>query len=270
MTERQRETAVLVMSDLHYGKHTASYTVDVFPKRLEAISRRLARLHELLTGQYDIDALRIMCLGDVNDGTEIYKTQAHHQRLSNVEEQAEYLTDNLAVFLAQQKDVWGHVEIDTVPGNHGRSGLFAHEAASWDIVSYRYLGHKVAHLDIPVTIDKRDPFLRVVRIRGHRYLLYHGHGIRMYQGIPWYGIQQRLMRWNTTKRLSGFDVAMFGHFHYSGTMPINRIHTMLTGTMITDDEWALQELGWESVNSWHLFGVSDKRPVTWHFDVDTA
>ncbi len=44
---KQRETAVLVMSDLHFGKATSSYDPDVFRKRLNQLSKRLERLRAL-------------------------------------------------------------------------------------------------------------------------------------------------------------------------------------------------------------------------------
>lgn len=265
----QRETAVLVMTDLHFGKQTSSFGVDGFGDRLQLIADRVSRVRQLMPG-YEFDELVVCVLGDVNDGSDIYATQAHHQAETNVEEQAEQLTDLLVPYFAKLKDAWGKVRIECIPGNHGRVGKFAHEAANWDIVAYKYLRAKLKESGVPVHLNGRgaNPFIRLVPVRNHRYLLYHGHDIRSFGNIPWYGMQLRVARWNTTKKLTPFDVVLMGHFHSFGAWSFNRIQLMLSGTMITDDEWALQTLGWESANKWWMFGVSDKRPVTWQFGID--
>ncbi len=59
-----------------------------------------------------------------------------------------------------------------------------------------------------------------------------------------------------------------GHFHSSGIWRINKIRLVLSGTMVTDDDWALRTLGWESAPEWWLFGVSNRRAMTWQFPVE--
>lgn len=264
--DKQQETAVLVMTDLHYGKKTSSFNPEVFEKRLKEVGERIGRIKDRLTG-YKFDKLVTFLLGDVNDGTAIYATQPHHQAETNVEEQAEQLTDLLSDWFLRQKEIWGNVEIECIPGNHGRSGI-THEEANWDIVAYKYLRHKLNSEDIAVHMNrKKNAFIRKVEIRKHNYLLYHGHDIKSFSNIPWYGIMLRIARWNTTK-LAPFDAVLMGHFHSFGSWKFNQIEIMLSGTMVTDDDWALQTLGYESANRWWLFGVSDSRPVTWRFELD--
>lgn len=264
----QRESAILVMSDLHFGKETATYNPHVFTERLSELGQSLKRIHALLRG-YQIDELVIAMLGDANDGTGIYPTQEHHQGISNAEQQADQLSRLLSKFLLGQQRVWGKVRVECVPGNHGRAGKHAHEAANWDIVTYRYLQKSLEDKGIPVRMngDRADPFIRKIKVRGHSYVLYHGHDIRTFSNIPWYGMMLRLSRWLSTK-ISPFDVALMGHFHTAGTWDINRVRLFLSGTMVSDDDWALRTLGWESANKWWLFGVSDTRPVTWQYGVE--
>lgn len=264
--EKQKETAVLVMSDLHYGKKTESFNPDSFKERLFALGERLGHIKSCLAG-FEFDRLVVFLLGDVNDGTLIYASQPHHQAETNVEEQAEQLTDLLTEWFLNQKKIWGKVDIECIPGNHGSSGRNTHENANWDMVAYKYLRHKL-HNEIAVRMNRKEnAFIRKVEIRSHQYLLYHGHDIKSYSSIPWYGIMMRIARWNTTK-LAPMDVVIMGHFHSSGTWKFNQIEVMLSGTLITDDDWALQTLGYESANKWWLFGVSDKRPITWRFELD--
>ncbi len=261
----QQETAVLVMTDAHYGKRTKTFSPEVFIKRLNKVSSTLARLKELLGGGYEFDQLVIAMLGDMNDGTGIFATQSHEQAVSDVEAQAWEFSEHMTGFLKDQAQLWKKVRVECVPGNHGRAGKFAAESANWDRVAYRYMSMKAkeyAHVNYG-----DGSMLRKIAIRGHHYMLYHGHEIRSFGNIPWYGMLLRMSRWMSTK-LAPFDVALMGHFHTSGIWRINKIRMVLGGTMVTDDDWALRTLGWESAPEWWFFGVSTKRAMTWQFPVE--
>ncbi len=266
--DASKEAAVLCMTDLHYGKKTDSFNQDKFETEILALTETMQSRRESFAGK-NITELVVCMLGDVNDGSEIYPTQPHHQVETNVEVQAEEITEILTPFFLKMKEIWGNVRIETVPGNHGRSGRFAHDFASWDTVTYKYLRGKLKG-DVQVGINKSgvNPFLRRVNVLGHNYLLYHGHDIKIFNGIPWYGIWQRVAKWATTKTLTPFDVVMTGHFHSFADNSLNKIRILLNGTMITDDDWALQVLGRESDNKWHLFGVTKDKAVDWQYPVD--
>lgn len=265
--ESQRETAVLVATDMHYGKLTATFNPQSFRRRTSALGEKLKRLREFLSN-YEFDELVIACLGDVNDGTDIYATQPYHQAIVNVEQQAEGWAGIMREFSLRQADVWGRVRWECVPGNHGRGGRRVAEAANWDIVAYRYLRLMLNDGRIVVNMPPADgdPFLRVMKIYQHGYLIYHGHEIRAWGSIPWYGILLRLLRWNAA--MSGWNVALMGHFHTLGFWRFNRITVLCSGTMVTDDDWSLRMFGWEPAAQWWLFGVSPKRAVTWQFPVE--
>lgn len=265
---RRRETAVLLMSDLYWGKKTATFDRAILRARLEAFGEKLAGIRELLGGEYEFDELRIALLGDANDGSGIYPTQAFHQDQANVEMQARELAAFLAPWLRAQKGVWGSLSLDCVPGNHGRSGKFAHEAASWDIVAYRYLADRLGDA-VPLRMNERgNVFMLPATLYGWRFLWYHGHSIKMHMSIPWYGLQRRLNNWSTTSQYGPIDVAASGHFHTLGCWQLNRIISFLTGTAVSDDDWSVETLGYESATRWWIFGASPQRPVTWQFALD--
>ena len=263
----QGESAVLLMTDVHYGRKTASYNPKVFAKRLTRLSQTLGGIREGLAS-LSLDRLVVFMAGDMNDGTDIYATQPHEQAESNVEAQADELSELLSSWLLEQKRIWGTVSVEAVPGNHGRAGKRAAVAANWDMVFYRYLALRLGEA-IPVGLNPRpkSPFIRKVELRDHQYILYHGHRIKSYFNIPWYGMSMRLHRWMST-RLAPFDMVCLGHFHTFGAWDVNRKTILVSGTMITDDDWALEEFGWESSARWWLFGVSDKHPMTWQYRLE--
>lgn len=265
---KQRETAILVVSDAHAGKRTSTYNPDILESRIAALSERLFRVRGLL-GEYDFDGLRIMMLGDMVDGACIYPTQAHHQAQTSASDQMMHSVGIWRRFMAEQVDVWGDVEVWPVPGNHGRASLASAEIDNWDALLYMMLANASPQRSrVLWPAEDCDPFLRVFRTYGHGYLAYHGNGIPMYQSIPWYGIQTRALRWLSAKCLESWDVATFGHFHSCGYWTFNRLQVFCTGTMASNDEWALERFGWESSAAWWLFGASHKRPVTWQFKME--
>ena len=143
MQRTQVESAVLHVTDVHWGKKTESFDVKVCSKRLNAVGEKLGRVRELLAS-YDFDKLVILITGDINDGSEIYANQATEQAESDVEEQANCAAATLADLVRRQKRIWGNVEIEAVPGNHGRSGRGGHIAANWDVTCYRYMSFRLA------------------------------------------------------------------------------------------------------------------------------
>ena len=265
------ETAVLTITDPHYGKGTATYDPDIFKLRLDGVRDKVAKIWELHRGHHVFDKLVIPILGDVNDGSGIFPTQGLHQVITDPNRQAREVARHLGAFARDMRDIWGVVELECVPGNHGRTGKFGHEAANWDMVAYQYLQMQVENDGIPVRMNERgNPFLRTIDIRGHKFLLYHGHEIRSWGSIPWYGILLRLSRWLMTEEFRDVKVVLMGHFHTKGRWQFNRVEALVSGTMVTDDEWAKQVFGWESATKWWMFGVSDSRPISWAYDIELA
>lgn len=270
--KKHHETAVLVVTDTHYGKATGSYNPSASTRQHELVVERVTRVADTLRRSYDFDRLVLALLGDGPDGSDIYPSQAHHQDITNAEEQAiAYADDVLTPFVKGIKESFRQVDIRTVPGNHGRSGKHKSEAENWDITAARYLEKNLdkvrgVNLDVP----RHVPKVHIEEIRGHRFLLYHGDGVKGYQGIPFYGLRQRALNWRSTATYGDFRVLHVGHFHSFGRMQHNDITIMLNGTMVSDDQWALDELGYESQQAWHFHGVSDERPITFDFGIETG
>jgi len=89
---KQRETAILTMTDAHFGKCTKSFNPTVFVERLKKLSKSLERIHTLL-GDYAFDELVIAMVGDMVDGTMIYPTQVYHQEITSVSQQLVFLSE---------------------------------------------------------------------------------------------------------------------------------------------------------------------------------
>ena len=137
-----------------------------------------------------------------------------------------------------------------------------HEAASWDIVTYRYLKLKVVDLkNVSVNVSG-DMFMKVVKVRGHGILMYLGHNIKMVSGVPWNAIGMRLMRWGNTS-MPKFTAAVMGHFHTLGHWRLNNVKLFSTGAFVSDDKWALEVIGWDSKPASWLIGVNEREVGSW-------
>lgn len=248
-----RTTKVLVAGDMHFGKKTGTYNIEIFKKKMERVREDVKSRR-----QFTDEDLVIVILGDTNDGTGIFPTQQHHQEETNVEQQAALWADFAAGWVKGFLEDWGKVRLVLVAGNHGRSGKFSHEAANWDLVAYRYLSMKIP-AEIPVEISADyGVFFHVTNIRGHRILLHHGNTINCYQNIPWYGMQTRMLRWQQT-RFGPFAAMLMGHFHSSGIWTINNIDVILTGSPVSDDEFPLEVMGYEGDSCWWLLTSTDRK-----------
>jgi len=266
--KKSKETAVICISDVHIGKETESFDMTIVKKRVKHFVKSTQRIYELMSAGCSFDRVVVLFLGDVNDGTQIYKTQPHHQAETDVNAQAVIAAETMFLpVLKDLADLYGKVEVHGVAGNHGASSRFTHEASNWDLVFYHYL-RMLTKNEKRIKVHIHPDFIHVLPVRNHGILLYHGHQIKSYQQIPWYGVVQRALRWTAARRLPTWDILTMGHFHTFGLQDINRFTILMNGTMVTDDEWALQTIGYESSNKWWTWGMSNKRPITWSFGVD--
>lgn len=261
---------ILTMTDIHIGKRTESYSPEVAQRRINEWVSTVRQRIAILRAHYEIEKLHVFLLGDVVDGANIYPSQPHHQADSNPDTQAMFAAETILKPVFEQLAEEAPVEIDVEPGNHGRTGKHAIEAANWDITCYRYLDLLFrGHSRITVNIATAAQFVKVVNVRGHGHLLYHGHEIRSFANIPWYGMMNRLLRWQNSS-LPRWSTAHMGHFHSCGTWEINKFTMYSSGTMVTHDTWAFQVLGWESANNWWMLVSTDSEPVEIAFKIRTA
>lgn len=254
----------LLMSCAHYGKETPTYNVGVLEHRFEKLTRVLVDTCKSLGS--DVEELTVVNAGDNNDGAMIYDNQEAHQDEQDPLLQVDPMLDTLIDLSEIVHDETGvRVKWHCVAGNHGRISHHVHEQANWDILLYRLMQREAQRLDwLEVNIgspEKEDMFLRKFNIDGVSCIAYHGSSIKSYSGFPRYGINRRVQNWLTSKPFRFCQYVFLGHFHTCEYFPINDHAVYVTGTMVSDDGWALEKLGYQSVPQWWLLFFENGRVI---------
>lgn len=258
---------MLHLSDLHGGKETSSFNSQVLTKRLDTVLERSVKIASIIKAGYRLRRLYIANTGDNVDNDSIYKTHPHHveKRLSYGRAQVNFMADLLKPFLLNCREIADEVVFQGVRANHGRVTSYTHESNNWDLMLYDKLKDRLCEQK-GITIDYGESFAHLFDVEGHGVLLYHGAGIKSYQSIPFYGIRQRVMRWKLS--MPPFRIVLLGHFHQVLEDNISDTICLMSGTAVSDDDFALENYGNDGVRRFQFFGMHRDHPMTWRFEVE--
>lgn len=261
---KSKEDIILLISDFHVGAKTVSYDIREVPIRINNLIENCLDVLSLISNGVEIENIYLFFLGDIVNGEGVYPTQWYHSS-ATVTEQLREAVSGFSILVRILSEYCKKLVICGVRGNHGRTGRFNAEESNYDIFFYDLL-HLACkdYAEFHITKD----FYMFEEVRGYKYLLTHGDQIKMYQSIPHYGLVQSGMRWYGS--LGPFDVMCVGHFHTIYTGCWNQFQYIMNGTALTDDSFALEKLKMHSVPKMVMFGVSDRRPITWMFHIDVA
>jgi len=269
-----QETAVLLFSDPHIGEIVdkdvvcgfGEYDFAMFNKRLKFLARSIRSIIvRKLTG-YKIDKLCIFELGDMVSG------RIHDELIENSEDiifqimNGAFVTAQFVLELAQ---MFPEIEIDGVPGNHGRLAqkkYYKKRYTNWDFVFYQFLGMFLAN-NPRIKCNFPKSFFIIKKVRGWTFLLIHGDSIRGWMGIPWYGIERMMWKLGDLLKDKGIkiDYRVLGHFHNTGELDRASGEIIINGSMIGGTEYSLMSMGEFNRPTQLFFGVHTEIGVTWRY-----
>lgn len=268
LDDRVVEEAVLVLSDIHFGKKTDTFNYQVLGDRFTKLHYAIARIVGLLRKGYKITKLNVFLLGDVVDGDMIYPGQAHSIEMPVIDQIYQLGFPMLRDFFLLMTKLFKTVEVHCIYGNHGRVNKYASRKTNFDYVLYKQL--EVYFRNYPCLVfHVYDDWKAVVSIQGHKFLITHGDAVSGGSyGIPLYGLIAALMRWATTIP-DDFEYMVVGHFHSANILHWTKDLTLITnGTFVSSDDFAMRVLKIESNPSQQFFGVNNKRGLTWHYTIN--
>ena len=263
--EGDEEIIVLHASDGHAGKQTKSYSGLEFKERMYKLYESTMTITELHRKMYPIRKLHIVNTGDNCQGENPFQGSV----IGSVEMGARDQVTKLAVpvwndVIGSLKQHFDEIIFDGFAGNHGHDKL-APATSSLDLLFYDILRSGIGQQK-GITINIHEQFADIVYINNFKFFVFHGDGIPCQQGVPFFALDKKLKSWYI--QWGGFNYALGGHFHKRHSDEVaSKFEYFMCGTLVSDDEWALNKLGISSNPSQGIFGVHPRKGVTWRYPV---
>lgn len=219
--------------------------------------------------------LWIAALGDAVEGDQ--HGASKHTTWGNTMKAALSVGDVLAQGVADLAEYFPEIIVVGVPGNHPRwakkiDWRGAHE--SFDYLTLTQTATRLQNYidEGRVTIHAPDAYQAVVNIRGYNFLFSHGHEVKSWNGIPFYGLERKNRRIQTL--FSQKDVQLhyhcIGHFHQAASMATPAGELFINGAWPRTSEFAFDALAAANNPMQMVMGVHEERGVTWRLPVYVA
>lgn len=266
LSDDHEEVVILNIGDAHFGR----YVTDRMQEKVNELYKAVTKVVAIHRSAYKVKTLVINMLGDLVDGEGIYSSQSHEQKFYLMEQMYRYGSPMICNLLNQLSNEFEEIIINTIPGNHGRSGTSRtnnpNVELNYDTIMYEQMKAMTAgnpRISWNITWD----WYQVVEVLGWNFMLHHGDKIRSWMNIPFYGIINKGMRWKGSLP-EEWDFMFMGHFHTTHELKWNDFRIYGSGTWLDNDKFALGELGMDSATEQSMFGVSKKRGITWKYNID--
>lgn len=262
------ESLLLLLSDWHAYEVVKpervlglnEYSADVLGRRAWRIIHGVRSIAgKLRAGGWRLPRLVVACNGDFISGT-IHEVERHSDA-PNVIQAAIGCGLLLAQCLRDLAAGFETVDVFGTSGNHGR--LPDHRrvnpkdpSRSWDYLIYSVARQALA--DVPhVRFTLPDSYSVVYEVEGWRFYQGHGHDIKSWQSIPFYGISRAATGLNALRVAAGCPIHyfLFSHFHNAGSICAPGSEYFVNGSLIGGTEFSVHGLGRADRPSQWLFGV---------------
>lgn len=202
-----KPTLVVALTDLHFGKKTDKFNIEVATHRLETMPARIVETG-IIPG--DVDEVLLLVGGDTLEGEDIYANQNGVLECPVIH-QAKAVTSALWNTVLNFKSTFKcKVRVETSPGNHGRMSKTANTDSNWDNVVSMMLGLIAEGVNDPdIIVNVNFDFFKIFDVKGKRGMLYH-YGTK-HLGTP--ATQVKFAGWVINDHI---DFIVHGHWHRWG------------------------------------------------------
>lgn len=255
-----KESIVVMLSDLHIGKVVENEGVDVYNteialKRIEELTHGIQRVINHARMGTQIDEIVILCLGDLVDNEAIYHSHAHHID-SHVALQVKNTIRALWKMIITLTEIEGveKVRVLCVRGNHGRSGAIGgHEDSNFDTIVHDGLEwSSILHNDSRITVSSKYSQFNIAEVKGHRILMRHEAPAHADTSAA----KSRISGWLD---LHGPIAAItYGHLHHPSISTYNDRYLFMNGSLVGGDDLS-ERMAVGNAPTQLLFGVTRKR-----------
>lgn len=277
------ESLILLLSDWHAYEIVRpervlglnEYDAAVLGRRAWRVIQGVRSIADKMrAGGWRFPKLIVACNGDMISGT-IHEVERHSDA-PNVIQAAIGCGLLLAQSLRDLAASFEQVEVFGTSGNHGR--LPDHRRVSqkdptrsWDFLIYSVARQALADVK-NVTFTLPDSYSVVYDVEGWRVYQGHGHDIKSWQSIPFYGISRAATGLNALRVAAGVPIHyfLFSHFHNPGSICAPGSEYFVNGSLIGGTEFSVNGLGRADRPSQWLLGVHRDHGVThrWPIQAD--
>lgn len=212
--------------------------------------------------------------GDFVSGT-IHELERHTDAPSIV--QAVYgCAELLARAIRDLSAEFPAVEVFCTAGNHGRLPDARRmqqkdPTRSWDTMVYliaRSMLRDVEHVEFFIPNSYSVAF----EIEGWNFLQTHGHDVKSWNSIPWYGLNRLVSNINALEASRGKTIHyfLFGHFHEKSSLEHASGESFINPSLIGGNEFTLNALGKMGKPGQLMLGVHQEHGVTWRFPLSAV
>jgi len=274
--KQSRETMVQLWSDWHNGEVVTAeatrgfnaFGSDIFEQRVDAITEAHLSIKQRLEsgGGWQYDRCVIACNGDFVSGTihELEKHSDHDNVIHAVYETGLALARAIRALAAQ----YPSVEVFCTSGNHGRlpdarKVQQKEPTRSWDTAVYLFAKTALSACK-NVTFFLPNAYSVSYEVYGWRFLQTHGHDVKSWGGIPFYGINRMVGNINALEAGRGTPIHywLLSHFHTMSSMPHATGEMFVNGSLIGANEFAINALGKADRPQQLLLSVHPEHGVT--------
>jgi len=274
------ETCVAIATDWHLGALTADYNLDIAEQRVNLYRDKIIGLADIQRADHPVKHLRVWALGDLVHGERIFPGQEWEIDASLIEQTVGRGMSIFRDFLLGLAPHFDSIEIQAVPGNHGRLASPKspfHPDTNADRLLYMVTQEAtVKEPRIRWTIARagRGETGRILidRIGSYNTLLTHGdlfRGGNSFAGLPFYSMT-KVLKWAQMAQsgeMEAFTDVACGHWHRCGVIPIGTGVIRIGGTLLTYDPWSRETLAASSQPQQMLLFVHPEHGVTAEYRV---
>ena len=278
------ESLGIILADTHFGdlvekeywdddngEYVTSHVYDseIAGDSIATLGRSALGIRDMMQSTVTFDDCYLFLLGDIATGQDIYERQ-HTDIHLPLNEQVEESVSALYQLIRTLADEFETVQVRGVPGNHGTDKPSAAIGVNTDLLTYSWVDDRLRDAgfeNIDFRTSETHEYLNTTA-RGWRFHVRHGHDEHEHvdetaaSARDWRGLVDEF----------DFDAAMKGHHHspsYHKVMnryPVFSAPSPKPGAEFASrigqpDTSRSRDLGW-------VFGIGDKRPVTWQFLID--
>jgi hypothetical protein len=251
--KKQTETAVLHITDTHYGKLTSTYNSAVCEDRFIQIGTALEEITDLRRKFAAINTLVILAGGDFVEGQDIFPAQQFSVDVDIVQQCLKHGPEVFANLVIRACQVFPEVEVNGVPGNHGRinkNGSPGFNSDSIFLEVVRGLVEKVCPgrvtWNLPLDREPGKQWFAYTNVEGYGIVVIHGDfkaGPSNSLGYPWYTLGRRVANWVDV--LPEFSFVYVGHNHQWASFEVAGKMVLATGSTESNNDYAARNFASE-------------------------